>query len=78
MKELNLKIFASNLGIDIMGIQETNICWNTVKQKNAIWDRFRGWKEACNLSVAFNSYDKNAQRYQLGGGGNNVDKKICT
>ncbi len=40
LKELNLKHFASNYGVDILGIQETNVCWNKVGQKNAIWDRF--------------------------------------
>jgi len=68
LKELNLKHFASNYGVDILGIQETNVCWNKVGQKNAIWDRFRGWKEACKLSVAFNSYESNSQKYQPGGG----------
>ena len=36
LKELNLKYFASNYGVDILGIQETNVCWNKVGQKSAI------------------------------------------
>ena len=69
LRELNLESFASNLGIDILGIQETNVCWNKVGQKHAIWYRFRGWKEACKISVAFNSYESNSQKYQPGEGG---------
>ena len=68
LKELNLRAFASNFGVDILGIQQTNVCWNKVEQQHTIWDRFRGWKEACRLSVAFNSYETNSQTYQPGGG----------
>ena len=78
LKELNLKSFASNFGVDILGIQETNVCWNKVGQQHTIWDRFRGWKEACKLSVAFNSYEKNSQKYQPGGGGVDNYKQIGT
>ena len=38
-----------------------------VAHKNKIWDRFRGYRESHNLSVAFNTEDKNSKAFQPGG-----------
>ena len=45
LKEMNLKTFTSNKMVDILAIQELNVCWTKVAHRNKIWDRFRGWKE---------------------------------
>ena len=44
LKEKRLKNFALDKEIDILGVQEFNVCWNKVKNTNKVWDRFRGWK----------------------------------
>jgi hypothetical protein len=67
LKEMNLKTFTSNKMVDILAIQELNVCWTKVAHRNKIWDRFRGWKESSHLSVAFNTEDKDAKVSQTGG-----------
>ena len=67
MKERNLKEFILERDIDIMGVQELNVCWSKVQEKNRIWDRFRYWREVAQLSVAYNSQDVNKIRHQPGG-----------
>ena len=69
LKDQRLKNFAIDKEVNVLGIQEFNVCWNKVKNTNKVWDRFRGWKESCNISVAFNTFEKNAVRYQPGGTG---------
>ena len=67
LKERNLKEFILDRDIDIMGVQELNVCWAKVQEKNIIWDRFRHWREVSQLSVAYNIQDTNKMRYQPGG-----------
>jgi exonuclease III len=64
---MNLKTFTSNKMVDILAIQELNVCWTKVAHRNKIWDRFRGWKESSHLSVAFNTEDTDAKVSQTGG-----------
>ena len=67
IKESALKKFIIDKDIDIFAAQQLNVCWSKVMHKNKIWDRFRGWKEACNLSVAFNCKEKSESYFQPGG-----------
>ena len=53
--------------VDILGIQELNVCWRKVGEQHRIWDRFRNWKEICQLSAAYNTRDINSVKYQPGG-----------
>ena len=59
IKELAVKELLIDKKIDVMGIQETNVCWHKMQNKHKIWDRFRGWKESgsCKVSVAYNFSD---------------------
>ena len=50
-----------------MAIQQLNVCWSKVSNTNKIWDRFRLWKENQNISVAYDTTDRNANCHQPGG-----------
>ena len=69
IKELAVKELLIEKKIDVMGIQETNVCWHKMQNKHKIWDRFRGWKEcgSCKVSVAYNSIDTISAKSQYGG-----------
>jgi exonuclease III len=66
-KEMGIKKFAQDLKVDILALQQLNVCWSKVSQKNKIWERFRHWEEHHNLSFAYNSIDKNSSSHQPGG-----------
>ena len=66
-KEIGIKDFILNNKIDIMAIQQLNVCWSKVSNINKIWDRFRRWRENHNISVAYDTTDKNANCHQPGG-----------
>ena len=68
IKEKSVKAFIQDFDIDIMALQQLNVCWNKVGNQNKIWDRFRGWQENCNLSVSYNTEDANRKAFQPGGG----------
>ena len=67
IKETSVKAFIQNLSVDVFAVQQLDICWDKVENHKKIWDRFRGWQESCNLSVAFNIEDSNRMPYQPGG-----------
>ena len=67
IKEKSVKAFIQDFDIDIMALQQLNVCWNKVGNQNKIWDRFRGWQENCNLSVSYNTEDANRKAFQPGG-----------
>ena len=69
IKELAVKELLINKKIDVMGIQETNVCWHKMQNKHKIWDRFRAWKESgsCKVSVAYNTSDTISAKSQYGG-----------
>ena len=66
-KESLLKSFITDNGIDVMSFQQLNYCWSTLSYKNRVWDRFRGWKESHNLTVAYNTCEKPPAYFQPGG-----------
>jgi len=69
IKELAVKELLIEKKIDVMGIQEKNVCWHKMRNKHKMWDRFRGWKEcgSCKLAVAYNSSDTIKEKSQYGG-----------
>lgn len=69
LKERGIKAFVRDRNVDVLAMQQLNICWNKVQHKNKIWDRFRGYEEHFNLSVAWNKDDKNNSKnaFQPGG-----------
>ena len=66
-KEIGIKNFAIEFKADILALQQMNVCWSKVSNKNKIWERFRNWEECYNLSVAYNKMDKNTNAHQPGG-----------
>ena len=67
IKERGIKIFVKEFDVDVMAMQQLNVCWSKVQNKSKIWDRFRGYEEHHNLSVAFNSGDATSKAFQPGG-----------
>ena len=67
IKEQGLKKFIEEYKIDVMAIQQVNVCWSKVSYNNKIWERFRRWRQSHNLSVAYDMVDKNTKPHQTGG-----------
>ena len=66
-KENGIKGMIVEFSVDVLGLQELNVCWYKIPEKQRIWDRLKGWKEQFNLSVAHNMEEKDTQAYQPGG-----------
>ena len=67
IKEKSFKEFIQTFKIDVMACQQLDVCWDRVRNRNKIWDRFRGWKEDSKLSVAYSTDDIDRKPYQPGG-----------
>jgi len=53
--------------IDIMGIAEVNIDWQTITYENKAQTRVKEWWEACHTSLAYNCTETPLQSQQWGG-----------
>ena len=45
IKETSVKAFIQDFSIDVLAVQQLDVCWDRVGNKKKIWDRFRGWQE---------------------------------
>ena len=50
-------------------MQELNVNWSKVAHKNKIWDHFKGWEENHNLSIVYNTDNKEGKVFQPGATG---------
>ena len=67
IKEKSVKEFIQQFHIDLYAIQQLDVCWDKVRNRNKIWDRWRGWAENSNLSVAYSTDEVDRRPYQPGG-----------
>ena len=67
IKENMLQTYITDNAIDVVSIQQLNVCWPHLANKNKIWDRFRGWKESHKMAVAYNRREKSKTYFQPGG-----------
>ena len=67
IKEQGVKSFIKDNKVDIMALQQLNVCWSKVSNANKIWERFRRWEKSHNISVAYDIVDKNMKPHQAGG-----------
>ena len=62
-----MKAFILDRKIDLYAIQQLDVCWDKVRNKDKIWDRWKGWQENSNISVAYSRDEKDRAAYQPGG-----------
>jgi len=59
--------FISQHQIDIVGLVETNTCWDLLNYEHRLLHKMQGWWETAHWSLSFNQMDTFREIYQLGG-----------
>ena len=44
IKETGIKAFTHDYSVDILALQELNVCWNKIPYAQRVWYRFMAWR----------------------------------
>ena len=55
IKEKSLNDLVVGGQVDIMGIQETHVCWSKGRHEDRLNQMFKNWKETCSITTVYNS-----------------------